>query len=252
MKSIAFYNNKGGVGKTTSVINIAYELSFANCVLIIDMDGQANCSRFFADEPKSGLDAAITRFEVSPLAVARCETRYENIDIITSTAALNGVAVDFAQLSDDMQTEIARKIVRETQDPWCATNYDYVLVDLPPALTLLTEKIISACDVVFVPIELGTFAIQGVPTVTGLISDCGTSFGGCFVNKFDKENPADIGLMEMLKNALGNKVLNNFIPFSRVVKNSISYRMTAHEYMGWTYAAECCVNLANEIKTRCE
>lgn len=60
MKSIAFYNNKGGVAKTTSVINLGYELAHESKVLIIDTDGQANCSRFFTDKPKAGLDKALT------------------------------------------------------------------------------------------------------------------------------------------------------------------------------------------------
>lgn len=59
MKSIAFYNNKGGVAKTTSVINLGYELAHDSKVLIIDTDGQAKCSRFFTDKPKAGLDKAL-------------------------------------------------------------------------------------------------------------------------------------------------------------------------------------------------
>ena len=104
----------------------------------------------------------------------------------------------------------------------------------------------------FVPIELGTFAIQGIPTVTDIISDCGAKFGGCFVNKYDRENPADIALMEMLKTSLGTKALNSFLPFSRVIKNSVSYKVTASEYMDWTFAAECVANLSREITKICE
>ena len=83
MKSIAFYNNKGGVGKTTSVINIAFELATETRVLVIDIDGQANCSRFFTDNQKEGLDKALVNADISP-ENALCSTRYENIDIITA------------------------------------------------------------------------------------------------------------------------------------------------------------------------
>lgn len=245
MKSIAFYNNKGGVGKTTSVINIAYQLATDSKVLVVDLDGQANCSRFFVDEPKAGLEVALTKQMVSP-TIALSPTRYPNIDVITATSALNDIVSIFYALPPNMQRENAEKIIKGTENLW-HNKYDYVLVDLPPALNKITENIISVCDYVFVPIELGTFAIQGIPTVTGIISDCGAKFGGCFVNKFDRENPADIMLMEMLKNSLGTKALNSYIPFSRVVKNSVSFKVTAPEYMGWTYAAECCSNLAKEI-----
>lgn len=250
MKSIAFYNNKGGVGKTTSVINIAYQLAADKKVLVIDLDGQANCSRFFADEPKEGLERCLTTDGISP-TIALCETRYPNIDIITATAAINDVISDFCELSADMQRRIAENIISSTDKPWYAEHYDYVLADLPPALNKITENVIGVCNYVFVPIELSSFAIQGIPTVTNAIASCGAKFGGCFVNKFDRENPADITLMETLKELLGTKVIEHYIPFSRVVKNSISYKLTATEYMEWTFAAECFAELTREIVERC-
>lgn len=250
MKSIAFYNNKGGVGKTTSVINIAYQLAADKQVLVVDLDGQANCSRFFADEPKAGLEMALTNDAVTP-AVALSNTRYPNIDIITATSALNDIVSVFYALSEDTQRKNAEKIIAETEKPWYNKKYDYVLVDLPPALNKITENVISVCDYVFVPIELSTFAIQGIPTVTNIIAECGAKFGGCYVNKFDRENPSDVGLMELLKDTLGTKALSSYIPFSRVIKNSVSFRVTAPEYMGWTFAAECVADLAKEIVKIC-
>ena len=243
MKSIAFYNNKGGVGKTTSVINIAYELSGENSVLVIDVDGQANCSRFFTDKQKEVLDKALVNIGVSP-EQALCRTRYENIDIITATPKLNGITPKFDRLTEDEQTAIARKIISFGSD------YDYVLLDLPPALTKVTERLIGACDTVFIPIELGSFAIQGIPTVTGIVQKCGAKFGGCIINKFDKKNSADGQLLDLLNETLGNKTLNSKIPFSRVIKNSISGGLTAGEYMGWTSAAKSYKDLAAEIKER--
>ena len=243
MKSIAFYNNKGGVGKTTSVINIAYELSGENSVLLIDVDGQANCSRFFTDKQKEGLDKALVNIGVSP-EQALCRTRYENIDIITATPKLNGITPKFDRLTEDEQTAIARKIISFGSD------YDYVLLDLPPALTKVTERLIGACDTVFIPIELGSFAIQGIPTVTGIVQKCGAKFGGCIINKFDKKNSADGQLLDLLNETLGNITLNSKIPFSRVIKNSLSGGLTAGEYMGWTSAAKSYKDLAAEIKER--
>lgn len=80
-----------------------------------------------------------------------------------------------------------------------------MLIDMPPALNALTKNILSSCDYVFVPIELGLFSIQGIPTVTDIISRCGTKFGGCFANRFDKDNPSDVQLLDMLRSNLGKK-----------------------------------------------
>lgn len=253
MRSIAFYNNKGGVGKTTSVINIAYQLAANKSVLVIDVDGQANCSRFFADEskePKEGLERALTETAVTP-TVALSETRYPNIDIISATSKLNDIVSLFYALSEEAQRKNVEKLISDTENPWYGKHYDYVIVDLPPALNKITERIISACDFVFVPIELSSFAIQGISTVTDIIASCGAKFGGCFVNKYDRDNPTDGELMIALKDLLGTKALNHFIPFSRVIKNSICYKMTAHEYMDWTFAAQCVANLTNEIASIC-
>ena len=244
MNTIAFYNNKGGVGKTTTAINVANELAEKHRILVIDLDGQANSSRFFA-EPKAGLETALVKKNFSP-DVAHSNTRYPNIDVLTSTSALNLVNAQFEQLSDEEQTANIRKVLSY------GSRYDYVLLDLPPALTKITEKVITLCDCVYVPIELSTFAIQGIPTVTGALTNCNAQFGGCIVNKFDKENPSDNEMLELLKSMLGNKVLKTTVPFSRVIKNSFSFRLTAKEYMKWTAAATAFENLAAEIIERTE
>lgn len=244
MNTIAFYNNKSGVGKTTTAINVANELAEKHRILVIDLDGQANSSRFFA-EPKAGFETALVKKIFSP-DVAHSNTRYPNIDVLTSTSALNLVNAQFEQLSDEEQTANIRKVLSY------GSRYDYVLLDLPPALTKITEKVITLCDCVYVPIELSTFTIQGIPTVTGALTNCNAQFGGCIVNKFDKENPSDNELLELLKSMLGNKVLKTTVPFSRVIKNSFSFRLTAKEYMKWTAAATAFENLAAEIIERTE
>ncbi|MEG0614108.1 MAG: ParA family protein [Oscillospiraceae bacterium] len=242
MKTLAFYNNKGGVGKTTTVINIAYTLAQNNKkVLVIDCDGQQNLSRFFANkEITLGIEEALIS-EISP-DVAFSATRYKNIDVVVSTAKINNAIGIFEELSETVKIRRLAKIKN-----WWANDYDFILLDLPPALNIITTSFLSIADEVIVPIELGTFAIQGIANVTETINKVGVKFCGCFVSKFDKSNPADFQLMELLKNNLGNKSFENNIPYSRVVKNSISYKLTAAEYMEWTEAVADYVQLTQEI-----
>ena len=101
MKMIAFYNNKGGVGKTSTAINIAYTLSHRkNRVLLIDFDGQCNSSRFFTEltNDESGCERAIICADEKPLIK---KTRYDNIDIVTSSVKMNAISNEFVNLSDE-------------------------------------------------------------------------------------------------------------------------------------------------------
>lgn len=100
MKMIAFYNNKGGVGKTSTAINIAYTLSHRkNRVLLIDFDSQCNSSRFFTDltNDEIGCERAIVCTDEKPLIK---KTRYDNIDIVTSSVRMNAISNEFVNLSD--------------------------------------------------------------------------------------------------------------------------------------------------------
>jgi chromosome partitioning protein len=190
---------------------------FGKKVLVVDCDSQKNTFRFFADSHQSNYEKA--------------KTRYENLDIVLGKA-------------------YQKDYDNEAIEDW-SKDYDYAIFDLPSALDERTSEIISYCDYVFVPIELGTFAISGIANVTQTIATTGTKLGGCFVSKFDRKNPADYVLDKQLREALGGKVMKSIIPYSRVIKNSIIYRLTAFEYMGWTAQAEVYANLTKEIMTIC-
>ncbi len=207
MKSIAFYNNKGGVGKTTATINVAYMLqTTGKRILVVDCDTQQNTFRFLSDV----------------LGGEIVETRYDNI----YTATINCV----------------------TDDDY--GDFDIILLDLPPAMNETTKAILKNSDFVFVPIELGTFSIQGLSGVTDVIAEVNVRFGGCFVSKFDKKNATDKHLLELMKQNLGEKVLEAQIPLSNAIKNSVTYRMTVSEYMKWCPAATAFGALVDEIMER--
>jgi len=209
MITIAFFNNKGGCGKSTAVINVAHTMAqLGKRVIVSDCDNQQNTYKFFSDAPRNDYYG---------------ETRYENIDIVFVTS----------------------QVIYEE-------DYNYTILDLPSALDERTKQIVSSCDYVFVPIELGTFSFQGIANVTEVIAAAASRFGGCFSNKFDRKNPADLELETLLRSTLGNKVMKTRIPYSRVIKNSVSYRLTALEYMGWTDAAGSYKELTREIITICE
>ena len=244
MRSIAFFNNKGGVSKTSTVINVAYILGevYDRKVLVVDCDGQQNASRFLADEiNNTGIETVLTDKTVSPDSLLTA-TRYENIDVLTSTSEMNNCCEKFHSLDTSEQEHNLKKL----SDFW-KEKYDYVLLDLPPALNELTESLIGITDGVIVPVELGTFAIQGIAKVTETINKTGTSFIGCFISKFDKKNKADFELKKLLEKNLGSKVFETVIPYSNIIRNSLIYRVTAYEYMHWLTPARKYVELTEEL-----
>ncbi len=247
MKTIAVYNNKGGVSKTTTVINVAYTLAetMNKKVLVVDCDGQQNISHFLSDlDMKKGIEEILIN-GVLPDEVLTY-SRYKNIDVLVSTSKMNDCCEVYKQLTKIKQKENLEMLYKFCLD----CPYDYVLLDMPPALNSITESMLSITDGVIVPVELGTFAIQGIAKVTETINKVGAAFMGCFISKFDKSNKSDEQLKELLCNTLGNKVFDTVIPYSNIIRNSINYRMTAYEYMNWMEPSRKYCDLTEEILRR--
>ena len=180
VKKIGIYNNKGGVAKTTSVINLAY--SFAKKgkrVLVVDCDYQENCfSFFFSNQSTKGV----------------FDTEYDGI-MHTTWDKYTSLDVDT-----------------------CINEFDYVIFDLPPALSEEVKRIIKHLDAVYVPTMLGEFVIQGLKKVTDEINRQGTKLGGIFVTMFQPKN--DKELIEEFRKVLQNRLMNAVIPYSTTVRES--------------------------------
>jgi chromosome partitioning protein len=212
---IAFFNNKGGVGKTTSVINVAYALSNSKQkVLVIDCDKQLNAFRFFAEN-------AHFKTTIQP-------TRYERLEIC----------------SYDKKRESSQEF----------REYDYVIFDLPPALSEVTRNILKLADYVFVPIDISTFSLQGLPKVTEEISASGVKLGGVFISMLESKSSrtkAQNDIIETITTLLGDKLLETTIPRNNTAQVSIVYRETVFERMHWGSASQAFGALTEEIVGRC-
>lgn len=152
-RKIGIFNNKGGVAKTTSVINLAYSLQKHDYkVLVVDCDTQENCFMFFMSGKKtSGI----------------LPTDYENIFHATW----------------ERYTSVDENALNE---------FDYILFDLPPTISEEIRQIIRHFDVVYVPVALGEFEISGLKKVTDEINKQGVKLGGVFVTMYHAENDAEI------------------------------------------------------------
>lgn len=178
-KKIALYNNKGGVAKTTSIINLAYSMQkTGKKVLVVDCDTQENCFSFFM--MAQNVDSILP-------------TEYENIN----------------------HTTWARYIDITSED---TAVYDYILFDLPPAMTDEVKQIIRHCGMVYVPTMLGEFEIQGLERVTVEIANQNARLGGIFVTMYQKQNDAE--LLQEFRSVLQTRLMQTVIPYSRTVRES--------------------------------
>lgn len=156
-KIISFANQKGGVGKTTSCVNIASSLGVLGFkVLIIDLDPQGNTTSGVGIS-KKGLKATTKELLTGELPVSQIivETPYKNLDVIPTNTALAGAEFDLFDL-DDSEFRI-KKALEEAKD-----TYDYILIDCPPSLGMLTINAFAASDGVVVPMQCEFYALEGL------------------------------------------------------------------------------------------
>lgn len=156
-KIISFANQKGGVGKTTSCVNIASSLGVLGFkVLIIDLDPQGNTTSGVGIS-KKGLKATTKELLTGELSVEEIivETPYKNLDVIPTNTALAGAEFDLFDL-DDSEFRI-KKALESVKD-----NYDYILIDCPPSLGMLTINAFAASDGVVVPMQCEFYALEGL------------------------------------------------------------------------------------------
>ena len=179
-RRIGIYNNKGGVAKTTSIINLAYAFAKrGKRILVVDCDNQENCfSFFFSNQSSNGI----------------FDTEYEGI---SHTTWRKYTALDVAT---------------------CNNDYDYILFDLPPALSDEVKQIIKHLDAVYVPTMLGEFEIQGLTKVTDEINRQGTKLGGIFVTMYQAKN--DKAIIEEFRRVLQERLMHSVIPYSTTVRES--------------------------------
>lgn len=167
---IGIFNNKGGVAKTTSVINLAYSLQKQDkTVLVVDCDTQENCFMFFILNKSTD--------NILP-------TDYQGISHTTWERYVN--------ITDSEKAE-----------------FDYILFDLPPTMSDEVKTIIRHCDVIYVPTILGEFEIAGLKKVTDEIHKQGVKLGGIFITMYQQQNDAELieQFRKMLQKRLMNTVI---------------------------------------------
>lgn len=247
-KIIAVVNQKGGVGKTTTTVNLgAYLAEAGKSVLLIDLDPQANATSGLGIEHKeleAGVyEALLGQKSLSEVIVKTSQAKYS---VAPATVSLAGAGIEMISL-ENREFRLAL-LIEEVID-----NYDFIIIDGPPSLGLLTVNSLVAADDVLIPIQSEYFALEGLSQLLDtvkLVQDNlkpTLNIMGTVVTMFDRRNKLSGAVLEELKQYFPGKVFDSIIPRSVRLAEAPSYGKSILHYDPRSKGAKAYEALAKEI-----
>lgn len=247
-KVIAVFNQKGGVGKTTTNVNLSASIAKAGRrVCVIDIDPQGNTTSGFGIDktklPVSIYDVMVNDVEMKNAII---ETEYENLWVVPSSVQLAGAEIELAVTeSREIKLRDAIDTIRD--------QYDYIFIDCPPSLGLLTINSLAAVDSVLIPIQCEYYALEGVSQLMNTIQLVKKSLNprlevqGVVLSMFDGRTNLSIQVVDEVKNYFKGKVYGTIIPRNVRLAEAPSFGKPIMYYDEKSKGAEAYFELAEEF-----
>jgi chromosome partitioning protein len=251
-ETIACANQKGGVGKTTTVVNLASFLALAGeRVLVVDLDPQGNATSGlgFDHAPKQSVYDAVVGG--APLGELMAPTAVDGLSLVPSSIALAGAEVELAGLL--ARERRLANVLRGTTD-----RFDYVFIDCPPSLGLLTVNALTAADSALIPIQCEYYALEGLGqllSTLGLVRDAlnpSLSVKGAVLTMYDPRTRLSADVAAEARRHLGDRVYETVIPRNVRLSEAPSHGLPIHLYAPGSRGADAYRDLAAEFRARDE
>ena len=251
-KIIAFANQKGGVGKTTSAVNIASSLAAKKySVLLVDCDPQGNATSGLGIRKKSSsgsvYDVIIGRSKTADLV---CSTTVKNLSVLPSSMDLVGAEIELIDMADrEARLRAALEQVRD--------SYDFIIIDCPPSLGLLTLNCLTAADGVVIPLLCEVYSLEGISQLTQTIRHVKSRVNpsleliGVLVNMYDGRLTLTVQVMEEIKRYFGAKLFARPVPRNVKLSEAPSYGVPIDIYDKYSKGARAYEEVTEELIRRC-
>lgn len=248
---IAIANQKGGVGKTTTAINLSACLAEAGQrVLVIDIDPQGNTTSGFG-VMKNAIENTVYEVILQEINIEEAIIKdvIENLDILPSNVNLAGAEIDLIDVEN--REYILKNSIREVRE-----NYDYIIMDCPPSLSMLTVNAMTAADTVLVPIQCEYYALEGLTQLIHTINlvkkklNPSLELEGVVFTMYDSRTNLSLQVVENVKDNLKQNIYKTIIPRNIRLAEAPSHGLPINLYDPKSSGAESYKLLAEEVMGR--